>query len=313
MFRVGIDFGGKSIKIGLVDQNGNIIDRSTIPMDGTVTSEEAIRRIDDNIRYMQTKNVLMDKDISSIGVGFPGLVDNDGFVQGINVMFDNVNLAEELGKHINVPIYVENDANCMALAEHKYGSLKGSKFGIGVTLGTGIGGGIILGGEIYRGANGGAGEIGHQTIIMDGAKCGCGRSGCWEAYASTSAWERRVEYDYKKHTDSELHRLINDEKREINAETIFEAINKKDPYALELFKEHLEYIAEGIVSLDFIFQPEVISLGGGISGQKERLFDPLMKVIGERFKDCKHKINAEIKIAELGNDAGIVGAACLRE
>ncbi|HBY20203.1 MAG: hypothetical protein A2Y24_04315 [Clostridiales bacterium GWE2_32_10] len=310
MYNIGIDIGGSKIAFGIVDEDGNIVYKDQIKNSGDISAEDEIKNIAEVLEKLMGQYNLKYSDINSIGIGFPGPVNKKGIVVGTNVSINNMNLAEELGKFIKLPIYVENDANCAVVGEYVHGSLKEAKDVAFVTLGTGVGGGLIIDGKLYVGADGGAAEFGHQVIVMNGKRCGCGRCGCLESYASTKAWEDRIREKLEKNKDSKIYELTGGNPENVNGKVIFQAIDANDEFAMESYREHLKYIALGINNLIAIFQPEIIAISGGITGVGEKLLNPLIAEIKEEMKDCKINIkNTEIKIAELGNDAGIIGAA----
>ncbi|HCC07950.1 MAG TPA: glucokinase [Clostridiales bacterium] len=307
MYNIGIDIGGSKIAFGVVDENGNIVHRTQIYNNAKINSEEQIKNIGEELQ-----KIIHDYEgINSIGIGFPGKVNMKGVILNApNIYFSDIDLAKELYKYTEIPIYVDNDANCAAVAEYVHGSLKGTRNSVFITLGTGVGGGIIIGGELYKGINGGAGELGHQVIVMDGKQCGCGRRGCYEAYASTHAWEKRIIENLVQNKTSKIYELINGNPDELNAKVIFNAIDMGDDFAQKSFKEHLSYIAVGIINLFEILEPDVISIGGGITAVKEKLLNPLLEEIEFQMKKCIFPLgDTKIRIAELGNDAGIIGAA----
>ena len=189
MHYIGVDLGGTSVKVGLIDNEYNIIEKMTAPTGRDRSSEEVLKDMAMLCRSIMDKHNLTEEDIHSIGIGCPGIASpKEGIILfSSNLEFDHVNVREEIQKYINVDVYVDNDANCAALGEVICGAAKGEDDVIVVTLGTGVGGGIILDGKVYGGAFHGEGEIGHQVIELNGRPCGCGRKGCWEQYASANA------------------------------------------------------------------------------------------------------------------------------
>ncbi|HAN10679.1 MAG TPA: glucokinase [Clostridiales bacterium] len=310
MYNIGIDIGGSKIAVGIVDESGNIVYKDQIHNDSKISSEREIKNILKEIKNVILSYNLDYSDINSIGVSFPGKVSKEGIEIAPNISMTNINLAKRLSRYIQIPIYVENDGNCAAVAEYVHGCLQGTKDSICVTLGTGFGGGIIIDGKLYTGANGGAAEFGHQVIIMDGRECGCGRHGCLEAYAPTGAWVNRIKEQLEENKSSKIYELIKGDIDKVNAKTIFKAIDAGDEFAIGSLKEHLRYVAIGIINLFQIFEPEVIAIGGGISGAKEKFLNPLLDEIDKQMKKCIFGLDGtKIKLAELGNDAGIIGAA----
>jgi glucokinase len=208
---------------------------------------------------------------------------------------------------------VENDANAAALGEFLAGSAKGTKNAIAITLGTGVGGGIVIDGKIYSGSNFAGAELGHMVIVKDGRECGCGRKGCWEAYASATALinmtkeairNEKAEFSYMLH-------LADDDIDNVNGKTAFDAQQAGDNTGAEVVDQYISYLATGLINIINIFQPDVLCIGGGIAGQGDNLLTPLRAIIEkERFTKYNEK-QTKVCIATLGNDAGIIGAACL--
>ena len=218
-------------------------------------------------------------------------------------------MEERLGKKV----IIENDANAAALGEYLAGSAKGAKNAVAITLGTGVGGGIIINGKIYSGSNFAGAELGHMVIVKDGKECGCGRNGCWEAYASATGLinltkqkilSEKLEYSY-------MYKLCKGDLNKVEGRTAFDAMADGDPTAKAVVEEYLGYLATGLVNIINIFQPDILCIGGGISNQGENLLAPLRKIIeSERYTKHNDK-QTVVCTCSLGNDAGIIGAAYL--
>ena len=236
--------------------------------------------------------------IASIGIGTPGTI-SDGKIFAANLPFKNYPLAETLEKKLGMPVRVENDANCAALGEFVAGAGKEYNSIVLVTLGTGIGSGIVIDGKIYSG-RGAAGEAGHMCVEMDGLDCPCGRKGCWEQYASAAALIRQTKEAAAKNPDSLLAEIVNSET--VTGKTLFKALNKNCPVAEDVFDKFVGYIAAGIISLVNILDTEQVLLAGGLSNEGERILKPLLEKIAP--------INC-VSIAQLKSDAGVIGAAAL--
>ena len=218
----------------------------------------------------------------------------------------HANVAEEFRKTLDIPVYVENDANVAALGEYEVNA-KGSESFVFVTLGTGVGGGVVINGEIFRGFNGVGSEPGHTVINMNGEQCTCGRKGCWEAYASVTALIRQTRAAMDKHPDSLMVKVAEKEGR-VSGRTPFLAAKEGDIYAQEVVNKYFEYIAEGITNLVNTFQPEMVVIGGSISKEGDYLLKPVCEFV--RKNDFNRFMpKTEIKIAKLFGDAGIIGAA----
>jgi glucokinase len=262
---------------------------------------------------MERESKIKLSEFKNIGIGIPGMVDDENgvVVYCPNVNFKNIPLRKEIQKYINLPVYIGNDANCAALAESIKGASKGVKNSIMITLGTGVGGGIIINKKLYTGFNGSAAELGHMVIMVDGETCGCGRKGCFEAYASGTALINQAKRACLKHPESLIANLVENNLDKINAKIPFDAAKKGDKTAEELINQYIKYLSEGLTNLINIFQPEIVVIGGGINREGEYLLKPLKAMIKERVYGRDFLTIPEIKVAQLGNDAGIVGAAML--
>lgn len=311
MYYIGVDLGGTSIKVGLINSEYKIIQSATLPTRRERTAEEIIEDMAMLCKELMGEHGLEEKDVHSIGIGCPGMASpKDGvIIYSSNLNFNNINVREEMQKHINLDVYVENDANAATLGEAICGAAKDKDSVVMVTLGTGVGGGIIIHGKIFGGAFYGGAELGHQAIEINGLQCGCGRKGCWEQYASATALIRQAKEAVAKYPESAMVRLAeNQDVENINAKVVFDAADENDEVALAVLDQYYRYVATGIADMVTILQPEVVVIGGGVSAQKEKLTIPVAKYVqDEMYGDIK--LQTEIKAATLGNDAGIIGAA----
>lgn len=314
MYYLGVDLGGTTIKVGLVDENYHIIHSVNGLTHRERTFEEILKDMAGLCQQVMDLEGITAKDIHSIGIGSPGMASPmEGVIlSSSNLNFDHVNVRKEIQKYIDVDVYVENDANCAALGEVLCGAAQGEKNVVVLTIGTGVGGGIIFDGKIYRGHFFGAGEIGHQVIQYEGGiKCGCGRSGCFEQYASATALIRQAKEALSKAPDSQMLHMAKEQKVEnINAKVIFDAAQNGDKVAQDVLDQYFKYIACGATNLINILEPSMIVLGGGMSAQKEYLTQPVAKYIQEQMYGGL-PLKTKITAATLGNDAGIIGAAFL--
>jgi len=305
---VGIDLGGTNIAAGVVDDYGKILVKDSTPTLGERTPEE----IAEDMALLAKKVIkdagLTDSDIKGIGIGVPGAVSNaDGkVIETSNLPLSGFPLVAAIKKHIDVPVKLENDANAAGFGEYVING-NGAESFVFVTLGTGVGGGIIINGDILRGANGVGGEIGHIVIKKGGEKCGCGRLGCWEAYASVTGLIRQTKAAIEAHPDS-LMATIAKEEGKVSGRTSFEAAKKGDKYGQEVVDAYLEYVAEGIVNIVNIFQPNKVVIGGGISKEGDYLLNPIKEYV-KKYDYNQILESVQIEIATLFNDAGIIGAA----
>ena len=307
MYRIGVDIGGTSIKAGVVADGGKILYKL---MKTTMKGDESafIRGIVEIIEDVMKKVKITYQDIEFIGVGCPGIVDAQKgvIINAGNLGLSNFPLKEHLENLLLAPILIANDANCAALGEYNYIGDSNIDSFLMLTLGTGIGGGIILGRKIYEGCDGSAGEFGNMVIYVDG------RRAWWEEYASAQALVKMAQRVAIKHKDSLLYTLARNDSNNINGEIIFAALEQKDEFAEAIFKEYIKYLGDGIIGLLYIFRPEVLTIGGGIS-QAAPLWAPLMEYIAANSNWNRRERKTRICKAMLGNDAGIIGAAYLKE
>ena len=313
MYRVGIDLGGTNIAAGLVNMDGNIVYKDSVPTQRERPYQEIIKDM-----AMLTKKVIEEskvpmEEVKSIGVGSPGTPDckNGIIVYNNNLNFRNVPIREEMQKYINLPVYVDNDANCAALAESAAGAAKGTSTSVTITLGTGIGSGIIIDGKVYSGFNFAGGEIGHTVIVVDGEQCTCGRKGCWEAYAAATALIRQTKCAAKENPESIINKLVDGDLDKVDAKTAFDAAKLGDKTGEAVVKQYIRYIAEGVINVINIFMPEVLVIGGGVCKEGDYLLNPLKEIVNAGVYSREEIPQTQIKTAQLGNDAGIVGAAML--
>ncbi len=314
MYYIGIDLGGTTIKAGMVNEAYEIIQELSIPTQRERQAEEIIKDMATLCKDLITACHINEADIHSVGIGCPGLVEvqSGKVLSSSNLNFENVPVCEIFKKYCDFDVYIENDANCAALGEVMSGAAKDSKSALMITFGTGVGGGIILDGKIYRGAFCGAGEIGHQVInFNETSSCGCGRKGCYEQYASATALVKKAKEAACANPESLLLQYAEDKQIEnINGKVIFEAAHANDAVALEVLDRYYQLIAHGATNLINILEPEILVLGGGISGQGEYIVEPIKKYISAQMYGGLN-LKTQIKAATLGNGAGIIGAALL--
>jgi len=291
-YRLGIDVGGTDTKFGIVDDCGNIVFKEKRP-----TCKESTESFVSNL-VSEYERISKEYPIGFVGIGVPGTVIDD-VVDASNVPLPNVNLKEMLEGRIKVPFKIENDANCAALGEALVGSGKNVKNMIMITLGTGIGGGIVIDNKIYHG-RGGAGEVGHICIEVNGRQCACGFKGCWEQYGSAKALTTKAEQEAVKNKDSILYEYYTKNGNKIGGTAFFEALNDNCPVAKSVFEEYIDYLVAGLVSVAFVFDPDMIVLSGGITNVGDQLIKPVAKKFG---------LGIPITISTLKSDAGIVGSA----
>jgi len=308
---IGIDLGGTNIAAALVDEDGVIKKRANIPTAAKSGAEVVLDRL---LHVCETLTA-DEAAPQSIGIGVPGTV-NDMTGEVIftpNLPLSGINIISGLQKKYACPIHVGNDANCAALGEITVGGAKGAHDAVLITLGTGIGGGIVLNGHLHTGAYGAAGELGHMVIIAGGRMCGCGRHGCWETYASASGLIRTASDVMETHKESLLWELCGGQTGEINGRIVFEAYRTGDRAAKLIVEQYIEHLAAGIANIINILEPEMICVGGGISNAWDCLAELLHAAVdAERFaRHSPQSPHTSLVKATLGNDAGIIGAALL--
>ena len=313
MYNIGIDLGGTNIKVGVVDESYSIIGRSSIKTNLPRSAEEIVDSIMEAVKIALEDAKVSPEQLNSIGIGTPGAANrNTGIVlYSNNLGFDNVPLGELLERKIGKAVYVENDANAAAYGEYLNGAGKGYRDIVVITLGTGVGGGIIVGGKIYTGFNFCGAELGHTVIEFGGRQCSCGRRGCFEAYASATALITATKKAMETEKDSLLWEIAEGSLENVDGKTAFDGMRKGDKTAASVVKEYIEYLGCGLTNMVNIFQPEVLLIGGGICKEGENLTKPLEEIIKRDAYCIDPAQSTKLDIAKLGNDAGIIGAAFL--
>lgn len=318
MYYIGVDLGGTNIAIGIVNEQFEIVKKGSVP---TLPDRGADPIIEDMAALAKSLvadlGLTMD-DIAYAGVATPGTANSDtGVVEyANNIPFLRYPLADKLSALLGgKPVYIENDANAAAKAEAMAGVAKGAPFSVMITLGTGLGGGIVIDGKVYSGFNYAGAELGHIVIEKGGRQCSCGRKGCWEAYSSATGLvnitKDRIVDARNAGRKTIMDDMIEGDLSKVSARTAFNAMKQGDEVGAEVVDEYISYLACGIVNVINIFQPNVLSIGGGICNEGEYLTKPLMEKVWSETYSREGTPRTEIKIAKLGNDAGIIGAAVL--
>ncbi len=312
MYYIGVDLGGMSIKAGVVDDRGNIIVEDRVKTQRERHYSLIIKDMADLCNKVVSDANLKISDIEAIGVGSPGIPNKETGVllSSNNLGFYNVPLKAELQKYFDIPIYIDNDTNTAALAESVSGASKGYEHSVFITLGTGIGGGIIINNQIYSGFNYAGSELGHMCIIQDGISCSCGRKGCFERYASASALIEQTKEAARLNPNSKINIVAEGDFDNIDAKTAFIAQRMNDEVADKVVEKYIEYLADGIMNIVNILFPEIIVIGGGLGNEGENLLVPLREAAKKREYTSDIE-RTKIVSAVLGNKAGIVGAAML--
>lgn len=315
MYYLGIDLGGTNIACGVVNENYEIIGRGRVKTNLPRPAAEIADGIF-NASMTAIENAGVKKgDIKFAGIGSPGAIDaKNGIVSYANNLgFNNVPLKKLVEERLNIETFIENDANAAAYGEMLAGAGKGTNDFVAVTLGTGVGGGVIIGGKILSGYNSAGAELGHTVINVDGEPCSCGRNGCWEAYASATALIRQTKREMLNNKNSLMWELTDGNIDNVNGITAFDAMRQNDKSGKAVVDNYIKYVAVGVVNMINIFQPQILCIGGGISKEGDTLLNPIRAFV-ERERYSKNiKLQTEVKAAELGNDAGIIGAAFLGE
>ena len=311
MKKIGIDVGGTGIQIGIVDESHGILAEDSVPTQVQLPFDEQVRQMACCARALIAKAGLTADDIESVGAGVPGIALEDGIVEKCtNMGWEHVPFRAEFRKHLDKPVYIDNDANVAALAESRAGVSAGTSSSVFITIGTGIGSGIILNGKIWKGFHGIGGELGHVIMDLDGEPCTCGNRGCLERYCSATAIIRMGRQAARECPESLLNKYTGGDTEKITAKVVFEAARNNDPTALNVYNRFIDYLSQAIASVINFVDPEIIVLGGGVSKAGSFLLDPLLDNYRKYviFRDLPVP---EVKLAVLGPEAGIIGAAML--
>ena len=313
MCYLGVDIGGTTIKVGLVDEAGTIIYKDAFDTQKNADYRTFSKDIAEFcIKLIEKIGITLD-DVVSVGMGCPGTIDSKaGLVTyANNIDLKNAPIALEVQKYLSKPVYIDNDANCAALGEYYALGNDDVKDFVLITLGTGVGSGIIIDGKVYSGCNGAGGELGHTVIDMNGEICSCGRRGCWEAYASATALIRDAKKKAEEKPESSLAKRIAQNGGKADGKLIWELSNSGDSAAKEVTDAYAFYVAEGIINTVNVFRPKLIAIGGGISKAGDALLKPVSELVRKYHYGAGYIEAPEITVAKLGNDAGIIGAAFL--
>ena len=311
MIAIGIDIGGTSIKGAAVDSNGRVYEKFTMPFIKGEPGEVTIRKLAEIVKeYIYAQS--LEKKIVGIGIGSPGTLDiKNGIVNYANNLgWNELHVADIMHEILPYPIRLTNDANAASLGEAKFGAGKAYETIIMLTLGTGVGGGIIINGKLFEGNEGKGGELGHTVIVADGEPCTCGRNGCLEAYASATALIRETKKAMKLNKRSLMWKICPDIDM-VGGKVSFEAAKNGDEAAIKVIDNYVKYLGECILNFCNIFRPNVIVLSGGVANAGPFLFDKLNEYIKERNYGYKSTPEVKVVPAELGYDSGKIGAAAL--
>ena len=307
---IGIDLGGTNIAAGIVREDGKIVVQSSVPTLSQRPTDEIVKDM-----VFLSKQLIKDaelelNDIETVGIGCPGTInfETGEVIYSNNIKMEHYMLAKEFQKYLNLPVKIDNDANCAAMGEYIVSGNNVPIF-MFITLGTGVGSGLILNGKVFRGFNGAASEAGHITLVSGGEPCTCRKRGCWETYASVTALIRQTKVAMEKNPESLMHEIAKAEGK-ISGRTSFDAAKQGDKAAQAVVKQYAQYVADGIVSVENVLQPDIISVGGGISREGEYLLQPVCEYAAANGFN-KFMPKTKIVTAQSFNDAGIIGAAMI--
>lgn len=315
MYKVGIDLGGTNIATGVVNEQYHVIGRCTMKTRPQESTETIMNDIVETVYGAIDSAGITISEVEEIGIGMPGTIDSENgiIICASNLNFHNYDVVSALSKKIGKKVYIENDANAAAYGEYLVGNGKNSHTFVMVTLGTGIGSAVLINGKlpIDRGAYGP--EWGHTCVEMDGQQCGCGMRGCWEMYASATALVRQIKESMIKDPQSKMWAICQNQIEHVNGKTVFDGMLLGDETAKNVFGRYCRYVAAGLCNIISVLHPDVLCIGGGIARQGECLLKPIKEIVYSFGNEDVKKIfrRTELKIAKLGNDAGIIGAASI--
>lgn len=313
MLAIGIDIGGMSMKLGLVNEKGEVKDTFTVVTKSGDPYEVTIKNLVHGIKELISRNKLYPDDINGIGIGVPGAINaNTGIVDSaVNLGWYNVPLRDMIQEATGIQVRLTNDANAAALGEAKFGCKGKYQNVVMLTLGTGVGGGVIIDGKLFEGNQGKGTELGHSTLIMDGEPCNCGRRGCIEAYASATALMRQTREEMNKNKDSLMWKLCEGDINNVNGKVPFDACKAGDPSGIKVIDNYVKYLGETILNYNNIFRPQAFVLSGGVAKQGDYLVSKLKEYCDKFYWGYKNTPVPDLVIASLGYESGIIGAASL--
>jgi glucokinase len=309
-FYIGIDLGGTFVKGGVVDQDGNILAQGKVPTEREKGTAQVVKNIADLAYQVLEAAGLKKEQAQGIGMGVPGMIDSKNGVvtYSNNFGWSNFPIAKEIQELIDLPVSIANDANVAALGEVKFGAAQEYENAIMLTLGTGVGGGIVVDGKLLEGNKSAGAELGHSIIVVNGEACTCGRKGCLEAYASATALIRDTKRAMQANKDSKMWEIGDLE--QVTGKTAFD-YKDTDKYAKEVVENYINYLGQGIVNFANVFRPEAMILGGGVCAQGDALIKPLQEILDREIYAGKVGPQVKVVVAKLENSAGILGAAAL--
>ena len=314
MYKVGIDLGGTNIAVGVVDENVNIIGRGKRKTNSPRSAEEIFKDMADAANDAIADAGITISDVASIGIGIPGSINKKtGYIEYSNNLYLEMVPAIEIFSQYfpNIPIFIENDANCAGLGEAYAGASKGYKDVVAVTLGTGVGSGVVVDKKLVTGCGDSACEFGHVVIDYNysGKPCTCGRKGCWESFASATALIEQTKAKMLECKDSKMWDLVDGDIEKVGGRTAFDAKRMGDSAGTEVVDNYIYLVSIGVANIINALQPDILCIGGGISNEKDNLIVPLRELAYKQIFNKNYERTTKICTAELTNDAGIIGAA----
>ena len=312
MYRIGIDVGGTGIQVGIVNEKFQIVAEQSIVTQTDIPFEEQVQHIANCVKQVVSQYKLSLEEIESVGVGIPGIASakTGEIINCTNMGWHHVPFRDEFARHISRPIFIENDANVAALAESVAGVSAGTSSSVFITIGTGIGSGIIINNRIWSGSHGIGGELGHVIFDLNGIPCTCGNHGCLERYCSATALIRMGREAAGANPNSGLMKAVNGNLSLIEAKTVIDCARAGDPLAKSIYRTYIRYLSQAIASVINLIDPELIVLGGGVSKAGDFLLDPINAEYPQYVVYRDQEI-PPVRLAVLGSKAGIIGAAML--
>ena len=313
-YTIGVDLGGTNIAVGIVNENYEIVKKGSVPTLAQRGPEPIVHDMAELCKKLLAECEITMDDVTGAGIACPGTVNPaTGIVEyANNIKFSDFPLVALFSKEMDMPaenVKIGNDANLAALGEAVAGAAKGASSSVMITLGTGVGGGVILDGKMLMGCAFGGAELGHTVIELNGRQCSCGRKGCFEAYCSATALVKLTKEKFEATSGTLMHEMCENDVNRVGGKTAFAAMKKGDKAGAEVVEEFISYLACGVANLINIFQPEVFTIGGGVSGEGDNLLIPLREKVSEQIYSKDKILKTDLRIATLGNDAGIIGAA----
>ncbi len=313
-YTIGVDLGGTNIAVGIVNENYEIVKKGSVPTLAQRGPEPIVHDMAELCKKLLAECEIAMDDVTGAGIACPGTVNPaTGIVEyANNIKFSDFPLVALFSKEMDMPtenVKIGNDANLAALGEAVAGAAKGASSSVMITLGTGVGGGVILDGKMLMGCAFGGAELGHTVIELNGRQCSCGRKGCFEAYCSATALVKLTKEKFEATSGTLMHEMCENDINRVGGKTAFAAMKKGDKAGAEVVDAYISYLACGVANLINIFQPEVFTIGGGVSGEGDNLLVPLKEKVSEQIYSKDKILKTDLRIATLGNDAGIIGAA----